>query len=434
MNLGMENETLEFKKSTSELDKGIISLCAMLNKHGEGTLYFGVKNNGDVIGQSVINESTLRDVSRKISEGIKPQIIPHISYELIGEKSVIKVEVKGQDIPYSAFGIYYSRSFDEDKKLDINELKALINRDGEPDLLTMKPASRQDLTFETLMNLYTNHGININRETFLENLGLLTNDKKYNMLAELLADKNDVDIKVVTFAGNNKAVMLKRTEYGGKCLLRAVQSVLDYMEVINETKVKVGGLQRIEEKYFDPDAFKEAWLNAIVHNRWIEGISPLVCIFSDRIEIDSNGGLPAALSKKDFFLGISKPVNKALLKIFRDLEFIDQTGHGVPLIVNKYGKEVFYISKHTIRVTIPINKELLEKNNSDIYDNLELSAAELKVLDTIRNNPRETASGIAYYTNLSDPYVYKILSNLKGGGYIERHGSNKKGFWKILKK
>lgn len=41
MNLGMESEILEFKKSTSELDKGIISLAAMLNKHGEGTLYFG---------------------------------------------------------------------------------------------------------------------------------------------------------------------------------------------------------------------------------------------------------------------------------------------------------------------------------------------------------------------------------------------------------
>ena len=46
MNLGMENETLEFKKSTSELDEGVISLSSMLNKHGEGTLYFGVKNVG----------------------------------------------------------------------------------------------------------------------------------------------------------------------------------------------------------------------------------------------------------------------------------------------------------------------------------------------------------------------------------------------------
>ena len=32
MNLGMKSETLEFKKSISELEKGVVSLSAMLNK------------------------------------------------------------------------------------------------------------------------------------------------------------------------------------------------------------------------------------------------------------------------------------------------------------------------------------------------------------------------------------------------------------------
>ncbi len=141
MNLGEETETLEFKKSTSELIEGIISISSMLNKHGEATLYFGVKNNGDVIGQKDLNENTLRDVSRKIAEGIKPQIIPSISLELIDDKKVIKVSAKGNNIPYSAFGKYYSRSFDEDKQLSPEMLKALINREGEPDYITQKKAT-----------------------------------------------------------------------------------------------------------------------------------------------------------------------------------------------------------------------------------------------------------------------------------------------------
>ena len=141
MNLGEETETLEFKKSTSELTEGVISISSMLNKHGEATLYFGVKNNGDVIGQKDLNENTLRDVSRKIAEGIKPQIIPSISLELIEDKKVIKVSAKGNNIPYSAFGKYYSRSFDEDKQLSPEMLKALINREGEPDYITQKKAT-----------------------------------------------------------------------------------------------------------------------------------------------------------------------------------------------------------------------------------------------------------------------------------------------------
>ena len=60
MNLGMESETLEFKKSTSELTDGVIALSSMLNKHGEATLYFGVKNDGTIVGQSEINESTFQ--------------------------------------------------------------------------------------------------------------------------------------------------------------------------------------------------------------------------------------------------------------------------------------------------------------------------------------------------------------------------------------
>lgn len=34
MNMGMESEILEFNNNLNELDKGIISLAAMLNKHG----------------------------------------------------------------------------------------------------------------------------------------------------------------------------------------------------------------------------------------------------------------------------------------------------------------------------------------------------------------------------------------------------------------
>ena len=98
MNIGMENETLEFKKSTSELKEGIVSLSSMLNKHSEGTLYFGVKNDGTVIGQSDVSEATLRDISRKIAEAIKPQVIPEISMELIDDKTIIKVVVRGNSL------------------------------------------------------------------------------------------------------------------------------------------------------------------------------------------------------------------------------------------------------------------------------------------------------------------------------------------------
>lgn len=432
MNLGLESEKIEFKKSTSELVEGVISISAMLNKHGEATLYFGVKNNGDVIGQVDLNENTLRDVSRKIAEGIKPQVIPNIALELIEDKKIIKVYVKGDNVPYSAFGKYYSRSFDEDKQLSPEMLKALINREGEPDFIIQKETVNQDLTFKMLKGLYLSNDIKINNDKFEENLGLLNNNKKYNLMAELLADKNDLSIKVVTFAGTDKTVMLKRTEYGGKCLLLSVNNVLEYMESINETKVKVGGIQRQEEKYFDFSSFKEAWMNACVHTKWSEEIPPAVYIYDDRIEIVSNGGLPSALTKEDFFEGVSKPINKKLLKVFSDLDYIDQTGHGIPLIVKNYGRNAFYISEHTIIVTIPLNKELLEKNEKIINSN-ELNDAEIKILELIKNEPSYKMVDFMRLTDYSERYINKIIRNLKDKEYIKRVGSNKSGHWDILK-
>jgi len=43
-----ESETLEFKKTTVQLKEAVISICAMLNKHNVGTVYFGIKDDGSV--------------------------------------------------------------------------------------------------------------------------------------------------------------------------------------------------------------------------------------------------------------------------------------------------------------------------------------------------------------------------------------------------
>ena len=101
MNIGVETEKIEFKKTTVELQEGITSLASMLNKNGYGILYFGVKDNGDVVGQQM-GDRTLREISQAIANFIKPQIIPTIEHKLIDDKNVIKIEVRGSEKPYSA--------------------------------------------------------------------------------------------------------------------------------------------------------------------------------------------------------------------------------------------------------------------------------------------------------------------------------------------
>ena len=50
-------------------------------------------------------------------------------------------------------------------------------------------------------------------------------------------------------------------------------------------------MERKEIPLFNQDAFREAIVNAVVHNKWVDGNAPMISVFSDRIEILSRGTL-----------------------------------------------------------------------------------------------------------------------------------------------
>ena len=426
MNIGKENETTEFKKTTGELKEGIQSLASMLNKSGKGVLYFGVKNNGDVVGQH-LGETTLRDISQAIANHIKPQVIPTIDAQLLENVIIIKVAVEGNNKPYSAYGKYYIRTSDEDRDVSPEQLKQLMLFTNNEDSITKIESDNQELTFNTIKSLYLSKGYTLDENTYKNNMKLLTKGGKYNLLANLMSDKNDVSIKVARFSGKDKTELVKRNEYGYKCLLIAMQQVLDYIEALNETFVEIKGAKRIEKKLFDFLCFREAWLNACLHNSWHKHTPPAVYVFNDRIEIISTGGLPADYSKEEFYKGISHPINIELQKIMGQLDYVEQTGHGVPLIVSKYGKDAFNFTDNFINVTIPFSSEQTIPQAL----NIKLSFNQQRVVNMMIENPHITSVELIELTQLSKTSIYNIIKRLKEQGVIERIGSDKNGYWKV---
>lgn len=428
MNIGTENEYVEFKKSTGELKEGIISIASMLNKNDKACLYFGVTNDGNIIGQDV-NEKTLRKISKEIADKIIPQVTPVITSLKYKNKTYIEVKVNGKEKPYSAYGRYYIRSFDEDRNLEQHQLFEMLMNYSNKDLITIITSDKQNLTFKILKNLYIEKNIAINENEFENNLGLFNTNHEYNYMAYLLADNNDISIKVVSFNGEDKTEMIRRTEYGNKCLILSIDQVLNYIEAINDTKVSINTHDRIDEPLFDMNSFKEAWMNACLHSRWDRRIPPVVYIYSNRIEVVSSGGLPYNLSKESFYKGTSRPVNEKLQKIFGQLKLVEQTGHGVPIIINEYGKEAFDIEDNFITVTIPFSRPLL---NSPKKETIVLNKNQTKLLDYLEKNKDANIASIASYLNVSEIYIKKMISVLKENGYLERIGSNREGYWKVI--
>lgn len=117
INLGRETEILEFKKSTGEIKEAILSIVAILNKHQKGELYFGVKNDGTVIGQ-VINDETLRKVSQAIGNHFTPPIYPEIKTVQFRDRECILVSFVGSQRPCLAYNVPRIRVADEDLVMD----------------------------------------------------------------------------------------------------------------------------------------------------------------------------------------------------------------------------------------------------------------------------------------------------------------------------
>lgn len=424
MNIGIETELVEFKKTTGELKEGMISIASMLNKNGKGVLYFGVRNDGEIVGQQ-IGDRTMREISQGIAAAIKPQIIQTIIMELCDDKNVIKVTVEGDEKPYSAYGKYYMRTADEDREISPQQLRNLIL--SVADSIVNIEANNQQLAFDQLKTLYVGNNLTLRENTFKQNLNLLTRVGTYNLMASILADSNSYSIKVAVFRGRDKTDLIKRNEYGYKCMLVAVKQVLDYMEALNDTVVDVGGSLRQERQMFDFSCFREAWLNACLHNRWSRQTPPAVYMFDDRIEIISVGGLPDGLTLDEFYEGKSKPVNLELQQIMVQLDYIEQTGHGVPLIVSKYGKEVFDITENFITVTIPLNKAV--KKNLQKAKEYVLNECDKKILNLIKENSYITVHELSGRIGIGMTTVTKHIRVLKEKDVVERRGSKKKGQW-----
>lgn len=126
MNLGPETELVEHKRSTGELEEGIASMASILNKHGRGTLYFGVLNNGDVVGQQV-SDSTLRKVSQTIAHSIAPAVYPTVERLVAdGGEDYVRVTFEGPDAPYACKNVYRIRVADEDRFMEPDMLESMV--------------------------------------------------------------------------------------------------------------------------------------------------------------------------------------------------------------------------------------------------------------------------------------------------------------------
>jgi ATP-dependent DNA helicase RecG len=339
-----------------DLEKEVV---AFLNYREGGLVYVGIDETGKILGVKDADGDAL-----KIKDRIKNNILPSAMglFDVVSEdkdgKDVIKIIVaSGSEKPYfkKKYGMTEKGCFirvgtaaEPMPQKMIDKLFASRTRNS----IGKIKAHRQDLSFEQLRIYYEEKKKPLNKQ-FKKNLELLAEDDSLNYAGYLLADENNVSVKVAKYSGANRVDLIENNEYGYCSLIKATKSVLDKIDLENRTAATITAKERKEQRLWNAIALREAIINAFVHNDYTREIPPKFEIFTDRIEITSVGSLPEGLSKEEFFEGFSIPRNKELMRIYKDLEMVEQLGSGIPRILETYGKECFNFSENFLRMVFP---------------------------------------------------------------------------------
>lgn len=448
-----EREWLEFKENwyePKELGEYISAMSNSAAYEGKAFAYFiwGVHDSTHEFTNTKFDPN--QDVKGEpLKHFLARQISPDVDFrfeELIieGKRVVVLVIPAAKIVPTAFAEERYIRIGSSKEKLrkypERESFLFSILREGFP-TIENTASEYQDLSFEKLLIYYGAKGIKLNMEQYKKNLGLYTADGKYNIMAQLLSDDSHIPVRVAIFSGKSKSDnMYSVREFGHQCLLYTLDEVLRYGDVLNIIQADETNriVERKEVPLFDNDAFREAIINAFLHNKWVEGNEPMITVFSDRIEILSRGTIPREQTISGFFSGESVPVNKKLSEIFLQLHISEKTGRGVPKITEKYGKDAFEFNENSIVVRIPFNwiNVMGDKVGNKLGDKelvrINLNETQRKILEVIRNNPNVTKKQIQEKTGKGKTTIDNGIAFLKENGYIAHVGSNKAGFWRVF--
>ena len=424
----VESEVVELKAEVvGDICKEVI---AFANTRG-GTLYIGVSNDGNVVGVKNADQVILQ-LNNMIRDSIKPDVTMFVGYETqhVSDKDIIAVTIqKGTDRPYylgskglKPSGVYVRNGTSSDPATDTAIRRMIKETDG--DSFESMRSLEQNLSFEAAEKQFEKQNIPFDTAK-MQTLGMIS-DGIYSNVALLLSDQCPSNIKAATFSGEDKGSFQDRREFDGS-LFQQMEELYSYLDMRNQTKATFDGLYRIDTRDYPEDALREALLNSLVHRDYSFRASTLVCVYADRIEFVSVGGLPSGIELDDIMLGLSVCRNPKLAAIFYRLQLIEAYGTGMPKIMNAYTetelKPKIEVSSNAFKITLP-NRNTGANHTETLVGTLK--SEEKRILDFIGSHGHIVRSDVDRLLDVSQATANRILKRMVAEGLIYQDGNGRK--------
>ncbi len=347
-----ESEGIEFKRSTALLKEAVQTLCAFANHRG-GVLYFGVADDGTVVGQTV-SDDTLKNIANTVKLNTDPKLYPQVEKIDIAGKSCVRVCIEQSPLkPHVAYGRPYLRVGATTQQLSQDQYQLMLQQRQNGYGFDFQPcpmatlADIDEMSVQQFMETANavrdfNQNIYLPIDHVLEKLDVLKEGAISNA-AVLLFGKQPArlfsghyEIKVASFlTDTGYDEMTNAHEYTGN-LLTIFASAQDFLLNTLRRTYRKGEQMGTERLEFPKAMLREALVNMIVHRDYridvkstIE-VRPSSLLFYNPAQLFTPTITLDALRRHH----ASRPGNKYLAKIFYMMGLFENWGSGTLKIID----------------------------------------------------------------------------------------------------
>lgn len=448
-----ENQNIEWKSKWK--DDYLEWICGFANAQG-GKIFIGCDDHGTVVGLPNVDK-LLEDIPNKIKDTMG--IIVTVNHLVENNKEYIEIDVPSYPIGISYKGAYYYRSGSTKQVLNGPALEAfLLRKRGVTwDNLPLPAFSMDDIDDSVVAHFkqwavkkgrIDQSVLDEPRDVLIKKLRLMNGDYLTNA-AMLLFSKDPEQwqlgayVKIGYF--ETDADLLYQDEIHGSILEQIDKTVeLVYLKYM-KAKISYEGTHRIERYFVPEEALREALLNALCHKAYQSGVPIQISVYDDKLYIANCGSLPENWTIENLLRKhASSPYNPNIAHVFYLAGFIESWGRGIEKICSSCKNDGVPQPEYTlnpgdimIKFTAPEDRvirsgsnRVSEKVSEKVSDTLD--EKELKILTLIQEDPAYTSTVLSEKLDLSRKTITLRLKKLKEKGIIERVGSDRRGYWKIL--
>lgn len=472
-----ESKRVEYKVAVPESsEKYMKTVVAFANTQG-GRLVFGVDDKTlDVVGmdEETIFQ-TMDALTNAISDSCEPRIVPNVTMQSVGGKTLIVVEIlPGMMRPYyiRSKGMVngtFTRVAGTSRLVSREMLKELI-LEGQNRFFDSEPCEGLAATDEDITALCSSLKETAVRNTVEEKDKLAVKDVTPNVLRSwgVLTEHEGKIVPTNAFAlltgrmmfqpvvqcgifkGTTRGYFVDRREFGGS-VQDQMEAAYQYVREKINRGMRLVGVYRQDVYELPMASVRELIANAVVHRSYLETGNIQVALFDDRLEVTSPGGLMTGVTIEQMKAGYSKPRNRALANAFAYMNLIEKWGSGIPNMVRDckaYGLPDLEFIDFESAIRINMYRKTTQSNGTPQfttqlpkttqfttrYDTPVLTLKEQKLLQVIQEHPEMGQKKFAEELEWTVDQVKYYLRKLTKMNIVHHVGTSRKGHWEVMNK